>query len=72
MAKTPPNQIKAVKKYQAKRRRFTMLFGIEEYNRLCNLIAPATMADYIRSLIKDDLIKRNRIEQARRAEQWKI
>ena len=63
MAKTSTNQIEAVKRYQAKCKRFTMLFREDEYRRLSKAIAPATMSGYVRGQIDDDMRKRALIKQ---------
>lgn len=60
MAITSKAQTMAVKKYQSKMHRFTILFTKKEYESIVKYIYPLKMSAYIKDLIRDDLLKRAR------------
>lgn len=60
MAKPCKAQTMAVKKYQSKMHRFTILFTKKEYETITKYIYPLKMSAYIKELIRDDLLKRAR------------
>lgn len=58
MAKASKAQTKAVKKYQSKMHRFTMLFTEDEYKTITKSIYPCSISAYIRGLIQADIRQR--------------
>lgn len=58
MAKASKAQTRAVKKYQSKMHRFTMLFSEDEYKTITKTIYPCSVSAYIRGLIQADIRKR--------------
>lgn len=58
MAKASKAQTRAVKKYQSKMHRFTMLFSESEYQMIIKTIYPCSASAYIKELIRADI--RNR------------
>lgn len=58
MAKASKAQTRAVKKYQSKMHRFTMLFSEDEYKTITKTIYPCSVSAYIRGLIQADIRQR--------------
>lgn len=58
MAKASKAQTRAVKKYQSKMHRFTMLFSEYEYKTITKIIYPCSVSAYIRGLIQADIRQR--------------
>lgn len=58
MAKASKAQTRAVKKYQSKMHRLTILFSEDEYKTIIKTIYPCSVSAYIKELIRADI--RNR------------
>ena len=66
MAKASKAQTTAVKKYQSKMHRVTILLDDKTYNLMISAIKPLSKSAYIKALIDADICERLRILQLRR------
>ena len=66
MAKASKAQTMAVRKYQSKMHRITILLDDKTYNLMMSVIRPLSKSAYIKALISADTLQRLRIRQAQR------